>query len=261
MKDGAAVTVPHLLWTIIGGIQPDRVASQLIAGDDDGLTARFLYTWPDPVPPRRPPCTPDDQAALAALARLRALSWPDSPEPVWVPFAEPAAQVMAEWRQHVAEWETAATGLLLSWIGKMPGFALRIATILQHLDWCAGGGPEPAAIGRDAMLRAIEWLEDYALPMARRTFGEAALPQVEKDARRLARWLVQQRPVPAMLNAKALRRMASGPGIPDVERMSAALADLAAANWLRRAPANNAGQGGRSRADWEVNPAIEGFVP
>lgn len=38
------MSVPNLTWSIVGGIQPDRLASALLHGDDDGLAARFLYT-------------------------------------------------------------------------------------------------------------------------------------------------------------------------------------------------------------------------
>ena len=39
-----------LTVAICGGIQPDRLASLLLDGDDDGLTARLLYLWPE-LPP------------------------------------------------------------------------------------------------------------------------------------------------------------------------------------------------------------------
>ena len=39
----------------------------------------------------------------------------------------------------------------------------------------------------DALTRALGFLAEYAVPMAKRTFGEAALPEAERDARRLAR--------------------------------------------------------------------------
>ena len=63
--------------------------------------------------------------------------------------------------------------------------------------------------------------------MARRVFGEAALPQSERDAHGLARWLVQQKPIPETINARELRRMAGGPSIPDSARMADALDELA----------------------------------
>jgi hypothetical protein len=117
VKDGdAEVSVPHLTWAIIGGIQPDRLASALLAGDDDGLAARFLYTWPAPVPPRRPPPGRSLAEIRRWLGRLRSLPW-TPPEPVLVPFTDEAQAILQEWREGVARMEAGATGLLLSWIG------------------------------------------------------------------------------------------------------------------------------------------------
>jgi hypothetical protein len=108
----------------------------------------------------------------------------------------------------------------------------------------------------DAIARAVGFLADYAVPMARRAFGEAALPEPERDARRLARWLLRQSPMPETLNARALRRQEKGPGIADAPRLEAALHELAELGWVRPAP-NREGSGkGRQRADWAVNPVL-----
>ncbi len=257
VKDGEnEIAVRHLTWGIMGGIQPDRVASLLLAGDDDGLAARFLFTWPEPQYPNRPRAVPDHDGAQAALARLRVISWATSPEAPRLPFAPRAAGLMDEWRTRVAAMEGDAAGLFLSWIGKLPGFAVRLATILEHLDWAAGAGSaEPQAIGETAALRALTLLDDYAVPMARRVFGDAAMPQAERDGRRLGKWLLAQRPLPEVANAKELRRMANGPGIPDAARMEAALGELEAAGWVRSAPARAEGYG-RQRKDYAINPAL-----
>lgn len=260
VKDGdAEVSVPHLLWGIVGGIQPDRLASSLLTGDDDGLAARFIYTWPDPRKPTRPRPTPGLARGRAWLARLRALPW-RPPEPVVLPFAEAARCVLQDWRETVAGMEDGAAGLLLSWLGKLPGFAVRLALVLEHLDWAAGpdGAEPPGEVGEVALLRAVTFLDGYAAPMARRAFGEAALPQAERDGRQLARWLLKQHPRPEVVNVRALRRMAGGPGIADAPRLRAALDELAALGWVRPAPAREGGTAGRTRDDWAINPALAG---
>ena len=38
--------LPHFPVSVIGSIQPDRLADAF-AGSDDGMAARFLYAWPD----------------------------------------------------------------------------------------------------------------------------------------------------------------------------------------------------------------------
>jgi len=260
VKDGdAGVVVPHLTFGVVGTIQPDRVASLLMAGDDDGLAARFLYAWPAPRKPTRPTRPPPTGRLAAALRRLEGLPW-QPPERGVLPFTEEAAAVLQEWREETAEMAAEASGLFLSWVGKLPGFALRLAVVFQHLDWLArpDGTPPPAAVDADAVVRALGFLADYAVPMARRVFGEAALPEAERDARRLARWWLRQNPPPEVVNARELRRRQNGPGIATAERIEAALSDLAAAGWCRAAPG---GGGGRPRKDWVMNPALREVRP
>jgi hypothetical protein len=62
------------------------------------------------------------------------------------------------------------------------------------------GTPAPERITLDDVVRAIGFLSEYVVPMARRAFGEAALPEPERDARRLARWYLRQpHPRPAVV--------------------------------------------------------------
>lgn len=263
VKDGdEEVHIPHLLWGILGTIQPDRAATLLMAGDDDGLTARLIYCWPAPLAPRRPERVADSDGAFQRLMRLRMLPWDESPEPRVVTFSPTAAVVIQEWRCEVATIEAESVGLMLSWVGKLPGLAVRLALVLEYLAWSEtpSGTPEPEEIGERATVAATTFLQDFALPMACRTFGAAALPEAEKDARRLARWLVKQTPVPTIINSRTLRHMGDGPGIPSAERMDAALVELHAAEWVRPAPVR-AGGIGRQRKDWSVNPAVAGLVP
>ena len=258
VKDGDdEVTVRHLTWAIVGGIQPDKVASLMLAGDDDGLSARFLPIWPDPVKPTRPTGTANEVWATAALMKLRSIAW-EGPDRGVTPLSEGAANILQDWRNKVAAREAAETGHYLSWLGKLPGFALRLSAILQHLAWCTDArNPEPPdSIGDLAMLHAVTFLDSYAVPMARRTFGEAARPKPERDAQHLARWLLRCDPMPELLNARELRRMAGGPGLADAETTEAALAELAEAGWVRSAPTRAGGGFGRARSDWQVNPAI-----
>ncbi len=260
VKDGDdPVHIPHLLWAILGTIQPDRVSSMMMAGDDDGLSARFIYCWPEALPPRRPSCEADNEAALIRLKRLRALSWAEAPKPKLLAFTGPAAAALHEWRIEVAKMEAEAGGLMLSWLGKLPGLAVRIALVLELLAWSetAEDAPGPEDVGERAIVAAVTFLQDFVIPMARRTFGAAALPEAERDARRLARWLIRKRPLQSTVNAKELRRMAQGPAIPDSERMEAALRELESAYWVRPAPSRAAGHG-RQRKDWAINPRLAG---
>ena len=79
------------------------------------------------------------------------------------------------WRK--GQWGCSCPG----W-AKLPGFAVRLALIFAHLAWCEEGkGDPPGEVGETDMLRALTLFSDYAIPMPRRCFGEAALPQAERD--------------------------------------------------------------------------------
>lgn len=210
------------------------------------------------MPPRRPSRAPDHAAAIAARGRLVALPW-EPPDPVILPFGEEAANAIQACREEAADLEQGAAGMFLSWLGKLPGFCARLANILEYLAWCwEGRSPPPDCIRLPAVSSAADFLERYAVPMARRVFGEAALPEAERDARTIARWLVKREPAPEIVNERELRRMADGPGIRDAARQAAALAELGEGGWVRPAPAR-AGGYGRSRGDWAVNPAVTGL--
>lgn len=251
------IVLPRLTMGILGGIQPDRLASAMLAGDDDGLAARFLFAWPARVPPRAPEGGSQRGFIAAALARLIALPW-DGGKPVMLPFHAQAEARIDAFRVEVFDMDADTAGLLKSWLGKLPGQAVRLAVILAHMRWTAAAEhtPSPTSITAEDVEGAIALLSAYFLPMARRVFGASALPEDERDARTLAGWLLRQRTIPATLNARALFRQQGRPPIGSPARLAAALDVLAEAGWVRPAPAREGDQPGRPRADFAVNPAL-----
>ncbi len=103
------VHIDRLSIGVVGGIQPDRLKSLLLKSDDDGLLARFLPIWPDPVPIRRPRETADDRFLDRALARLHRLDMiPDEQggaRPWLIPFTEPARDLLDDLRKAARAWE------------------------------------------------------------------------------------------------------------------------------------------------------------
>src|SRR5262249_29433284 len=94
-----------------------------------------------------------------------------------------------------------------------------------------------------------------AAPMARRCFGEAALPQVDIDARTLAKWIMYNPGAEMTINARSLRR-AYALQTKEAARYDAAIRELESAGWLRH---TEAGDGkGRRRKDFEINPQLLG---
>jgi hypothetical protein len=208
------------------------------------------------VPPKRPTrCVPT--GAKTKLGLLHALQEQCDGLGKRVPllFSEPAASALQAYREQVAEAEASASGLFLSWMGKLPGLAVRLAIVFEHLYWCGDreGGAPPTLISERAAIAAIAFLDSYAIPMARRCFGEASLPQVDRDAISIARWLMARSPLPDTINAPDLRRHHAPIG-RDAERYDLALAELAEVGWLQQVPAR--GGAGRPSKDWAINPKL-----
>ena len=164
----------------------DRLVD-LLHSPDDGLQSRFLWMWPNAVPPRRPTRCPDAAAALEAFRRLADLplvlgAGDERPRPFICPLEDDAAALFDQWRHEHAAVEV--SGALASAFGKAPGHLLRLALVLEHLWWSgsAGYAAPPSRIGRHALSAAAALIEDYFKPMVTWVFGDAALPEVDRLA-------------------------------------------------------------------------------
>ena len=71
------IRIPSLAISILGTIQPEPFSTLLLTRDDDGLQARLLPIWPDPVPPSRPNTILDHQRIVRAFRRLLVRLWSD----------------------------------------------------------------------------------------------------------------------------------------------------------------------------------------
>ena len=178
-----------------------------------------------------------------------------------MPFSGDATDLLHEFRGQLRELERSSSGLFLSHIGKWPGMAARIALILELLWWAVaddplGGGP--VEISAKSVAGAIELLTGYVQPMARRIYGEAALPKVERDATALARHLmskIRREGVPERISARDIQR-ARIEGLRTADEVKAALGELEDANWVRAVSSPIALTAGRPKVEWMVNPAL-----
>jgi hypothetical protein len=256
------LTIPRLSIGVLGGIQPDRLRSLLLEADDDGLLARFWPIWPDPVPVKRPTAVGNDALIEAVLARLLTLDLVTGEDgevrPWFVPFDEPARALMDDFRAEVRLWEAEAEGLLLSFIGKLPGMAARLALVLAHLDWASGEGDEPREIGAPHFGRAAHLAESYLLPMGRRAYGEASSPQAVRAAKRLAN-LIREQGWRRFSTRDVLRLDRSGLGT--AAALNPALEVLEDGDVIRLVEAPRPPQGGRPRRTYDVNPQLHGGRP
>ena len=96
-----------------------------------------------------------------------------------------ARDLLDAFRQQVREWEAGAEGLLLSFIGKLPGLAVRLSLVLGMMAWASDEAEEPREITAWHFGRAAHLVEAYLLPMARRAYADAAGGKGERAGRRL----------------------------------------------------------------------------
>jgi len=253
------LTIDRLSIGVLGGIQPDRLKSLLFKSDDDGLLARFLPIWPEPAPLRRPQAWADETLMEGALARLLTLDLVTDEHgearPWFVHFTDDARGLMDDFRQAARGWEGGAEGLLLSFVGKLPGMAARLALVLAFLDWAAEGAEEPHSISVQHFGRAAHLVEAYFLPMARRAYADAATPKAERAARRLV-GIIRKQGWQRFTSRDVLRLDRAGLGNKD--ELNPALALLEDGDCIRPVETTVNPQGGRPQRLFLVNPALHG---
>ena len=175
------VKVDRLSISVVGCIQPDRLKSLLFNEDDDGLLARFLPVWPRPAPICRPTSGIDELFLENAFEVLAALKMDTdqggSQTPRFVPFSEEARERLVQFRKTCRTREKGVEGLLLSFIGKLPGVAVRLALVFAYLEHAAARDDEPTEITLKRFSKAVFFIVSYLLPMARRAYADASAPR------------------------------------------------------------------------------------
>lgn len=264
-KGAPELIVPFNGVSVLGGIQPDRVAETLEQADD-GLIPRFLWAWPKPVPFRRPSHLADGAKFERLLRRLDSLSFgvgesgdkravtldltsgtPDKPG---------AAEIFAQWCADNDEGIADAASLYKGFCGKLRGTVLRLALTGELLAWAAGEGPEPRVVSSASLLAAIEFVETYSKPMAALVFGDAGLPRVDRNAARLARYILK-RQLRRFNVREDLKRGTDYPAdLKQPHATEEAIEVLIEADWLRDASVRAGDTPGRARKDYLVNPAV-----
>jgi hypothetical protein len=251
VKNDEPLQIKFMNLPIVGGIQPDKLDSMLLNSEDDGLTARFLMYWPHPAPLTRSRVRPNNAIIERVFQRLRTLQLTSDGESVEVPFSAPAGEAFWAWQlQHhrVAEPE----GIEASALGKNKGHVVRIALVLEHIQWAAGNcSTPPAQIGLVALTRAVQLIEEYFKPMAVRVLGGATVHKSDRAATALARAIVERRATE--INLRDVRRRWGLPRLNEGDLLSSACRELQDAGWLREL--KNAGPGRPSKT-YVVNPIV-----
>ncbi|MBU2962098.1 DUF3987 domain-containing protein [Citreicella sp. C3M06] len=247
------IIVDHLTVAVLGGTQPDKLARLLVNTDDDGLLARFLTVFPDPVPLSRPAAQIDTAMVRVALERLRSLGAArddaGAKSPFYIVFSEAAADALQDFRKQCRDWETEASGLLKGHIGKMPGMAVRVAGVLAHLDWAVEArAPYPDKIGVGHIARACHLVGGHLRLHAFRAYGAASPPDDIRNARRIADVIRSEDW--QNFTARDIQRRGLA-GLQLAKAVQAALDVLEQADWVMRFREET---GGKPRVVYVVNP-------
>jgi hypothetical protein len=132
----------------------------------------------------------------------------------------------------------------------MTAHVLRLAGTLTYLPWAMEGGPEPTAIGKDAMSSAITLVRDYFWPHARTCLRQIGLSERHTNARRVLRWLKANHKTE--VSREDVRRDALAQRL-DANETTELLTRLCNSGWLREKISPSGPQGGKRPRRWLVN--------
>jgi hypothetical protein len=240
--------------SVLGTIQPNRL-SEALETADDGLAARFLYSWPDPPPycplrERRKSKADESARMLWRIAERTRLAV----DPLVLAFDERGLDCFDEFltRFHAETQDT--EGLEAAWLGKGAGTVARLAAALELLAWSGTAASRPPGpIGRAQLEAAIALWTDYFRPHASVVFNRGGPTDLERRARRVIRWLkAGGRTEVSRENVRrdALAQSVSAAGADTV------LFRLTAAGFVRPITHDVSPRGGRPAERWQVNPAL-----
>jgi Protein of unknown function (DUF3987) len=265
-----SIAVEHLLIGIAGGFQPDKIA-RAFAGDEDGMYARFLYSWPSH-PGYRPltndvsEVEPQFYSALAAIARLPAEDDEGHFRPLEVWLSKAGIERFEEFRKFIEETKRELDGREREWWVKGETQVLRLAGTLSYMAWAfslgnSSGGIEsisaalePTEVAEEFVISAIRLWTEYFWPHARAALRQIGIAERHANARRVLRWIKSRRLEEA--SREQIRREALGQSL-DANQTQELLDGLVIAGWLRPMPvAGNAS--GRRKHRWHVNPLLYG---
>lgn len=261
VKYGEPIEIPYNAVSVFAGIQPERLNETLLTDVDDGFVARFLYVWPEPIPPKRPAFILRENDTVVRLEQLARLEMQPPTGNYGPPtcktllLTNEAADAFEVWRSGHFRDASRYDGMVAGHWGKLPGLVLRLALVLEHLWWCGDrlADPEPISVGLDAVKATIRLVEEYFKPMALRVFGDAAVPIERRKAATLARWIKDTKAQEIV--ARDVYRTLGLPGLKTSKDVDIVISELIDAGWLRLAGQSDR-KGGRPRKVYAVNPQI-----
>jgi DNA adenine methylase len=248
------VFIEKLAVSVIGGAQPDTVKQVTTDGKNRGFSARYIFTYPEPVDTYEGDDVRIDRVwATAALGRLKNLKVATA----CIPLSPDGQLIFRNWwnakKREIAEHD----GLWAEWMQKQGGNALRLALCLEMLKWCGAAKDSlPAEIATQTLHDALNLIDSWAIPMAQRTLDVMYRPREEQWASMLARHL--RRENLSAFNARGFYRGEYGPAGPlrNAETLDKACMVLIRSGLIRDVGVRRHPRKGRTSSDYAVNPAL-----
>ncbi|MDP2800814.1 MAG: DUF3987 domain-containing protein [Phreatobacter sp.] len=237
------ISVANLSVSIIGGIQPDRLA-ELQGLQSDGLLQRFVpvFVGPGRVADDRP-VPPDGFAAMVEQAA--------SVAPMEFTFDNKALAVMERFRQRTHDLQGAAETALpgfAQFVGKLDGLFGTFALLFHVADGLEPDGWMADRVPAETAARVERLFADFIMPHAFEFYGFAEHVAGTDRLRKIGSWVLTRNggrftAGEAMANVACLRGLSTF----DIGR---ALGPLVAGGWLEPEAA-----GPENRA-WRVSAAV-----
>jgi hypothetical protein len=242
--------------SIIGTLQPDRL-SEALTGADDGMSARFLFSWP--AVPRYHSIlhhrSVDHDGAQARLRRIFGVTGTVE-NPLILPLVPEAMELLDTFLGELHAEAQSQEGLEAGFLGKGRGTVIRLAGILSLLRWSEGDAiAHPPPICLDDVRDAAGLWSDYFRHHAQSAIYRAGRNSQDRNARRVIRWLKSEGCVE--VSREDVRRDALAQAV-DAAGADLAIGRLVEGNVLRALPSGVGPTGGRPAKRWAVNPSLLG---
>lgn len=253
--------IDNLLFGIVGGMQPDKLARSF-EGDQDGMYARVLFSWPEEPAVTR--LTDDaqeiDTDLLNALGRINKLaeftSEADGNKLLRkvLPLTRAARDEFDDFRQLLDRQKDAFEGREREWRAKISAHVIRLSHTVALLNWAMSDQIErPSSVDLADIRAGIRLVQEYFWPHARASLRQIGLTDRHTDARQVLRWIRAHGLVE--VSRKEIRRDALGQKL-DAEQTDQLLEFLAKAGFLRKVRTPPGPQGGPPTIRWGINQLL-----